>query len=681
MFQDDRMISILSAVVLMVAIGTVIQRADIFQAGPDDEAVLILNPDTVDARANRLLRIDVLNNDSGLERADYANLELLSEPACGRVFVQGNALQYLPDASCVGQQRFQYGIDGRSGAVGEVVARMFTAEGKPTKAKADAAPVAKAKDKTPEQTPTNRVVVAAAEATETEAQPSSPAEGASKDEPDLVAEARQDEPSASVVDTLMQGAAQTAQAAATPQPSVAAARASDLLRNNRTVAPALPEPEDEPAKVEPEQPRPQIAALTTPRTDVASVSEEARDTASAVSRETSASEPANSPQPDPVRLLKPKAALLTQSPVPGTPEDQVIAKASDRMDVAGLGDTERSPVRPLPQSTTGHTLDDSGFLVAVVERKEPNTSAPNSPFALTADSLLQGVDTRAGSGSTDVVDPRMALADPLGSVEEADTGLVPALRSSPVDTNQLPPDPNAVLQSTIPPLKPVVTPTGDVTGALDQTGAASGRPDPSLRNAPLAPATPSGTELAALPRHDAPCVIPPAMTIDVRRAARSIVSVNAPCHANTVAELRYSGIHLAVPLSDQGRGSLEVLGFEPNAPALLTFVNGEKIDFDLPFKGIDRVSRVAVVWDTPIHLELNAVEFDGEINGPDHVRPSQPREFEDVRRTGGGFLTSYRGYAGIGQNAQIYTFWHRRGGRSGVVELLIDFSHLVLSSL
>ena len=89
---------------------------------------------------------------------------------------------------------------------------------------------------------------------------------------------------------------------------------------------------------------------------------------------------------------------------------------------------------------------------------------------------------------------------------------------------------------------------------------------------------------------------------------------------------------------------------------------------------MDRVSRVAVVWDMPVELELNAIEFDGTIGSPDHVHPENPRGFDEVRRSGGGFLDTYRGYAGIGQNAQIYTFWHRKGGRHGVVELMIDFA-------
>ena len=130
-FQDDRMISILSAVVLMVAIGTVIQRADIFQDMLGDGHELVLNPDQVQAQPNRLLRVDVLRNDEGLDEEDRNHLVVVAPPKCGRVFLQGAVLQYLPDSTCVGTQKILYGIDGKGDAVGEVVAQMFSAEGLP----------------------------------------------------------------------------------------------------------------------------------------------------------------------------------------------------------------------------------------------------------------------------------------------------------------------------------------------------------------------------------------------------------------------------------------------------------------------------------------------------------------------------------------------------------------------
>ena len=183
-----------------------------------------------------------------------------------------------------------------------------------------------------------------------------------------------------------------------------------------------------------------------------------------------------------------------------------------------------------------------------------------------------------------------------------------------------------------------------------------------------------GEQIAALPDGAAGCVIPPATQLEIRRAARTAVTVISPCHSESVAELSYSGLRVAIPLDRDGRGSTLALGFEANSAAIVRFADDEQVHFDLPFRGVDKIERVAVVWDQPVALELHALEFGAAPGGADHVNPQNPRDFSDVRRSGGGFLHSFRSYAGVGQNAQIYTHWKRRGAKSGIVKLMIDFA-------
>ncbi len=110
MFKDDRLISILSGVILMIAIGTVVQRGGplVEMFGETDARVLV--SDTADARVGVLTRIDVLSNDSGLRPRDRDRLRVVDAPECGRVFVQERALQYLPTEECSGPQSITYAI-------------------------------------------------------------------------------------------------------------------------------------------------------------------------------------------------------------------------------------------------------------------------------------------------------------------------------------------------------------------------------------------------------------------------------------------------------------------------------------------------------------------------------------------------------------------------------------------
>ena len=216
--------------------------------------------------------------------------------------------------------------------------------------------------------------------------------------------------------------------------------------------------------------------------------------------------------------------------------------------------------------------------------------------------------------------------------------------------------------------------------AIAPAGRSADLPNPglALRRAPVEPGTEPKPERApkddTKPAADPNCTVPPSAELEIRRAARTIVRIAAPCQPESVAELNYSGLRLAIPLDRQGQGKVLALGFEANAAAVVKFTDGKEINFDLPFRGIGRIERIAVVWDIPVALELHALEFGAKTGDDNHVNPQNPRAFGDVRRAGGGFLHTYRGYAGYGQNAQIYTHWKRRGGEGGIVKLMIDYA-------
>ncbi len=111
MFKDDRMISILSGVVLMLGLGILAQRTDLFSGllGSDPDAVE-LRDDEVVADTGLLTRIDVLSNDIGVDSNAARDLTIVEAPACGRAFVQAGSIQYLGDAECVGEQSIRYAV-------------------------------------------------------------------------------------------------------------------------------------------------------------------------------------------------------------------------------------------------------------------------------------------------------------------------------------------------------------------------------------------------------------------------------------------------------------------------------------------------------------------------------------------------------------------------------------------
>jgi hypothetical protein len=232
-----------------------------------------------------------------------------------------------------------------------------------------------------------------------------------------------------------------------------------------------------------------------------------------------------------------------------------------------------------------------------------------------------------------------APADALASVRE----LGDTAELAPVDTT-----PPAVLTD------PNATPG---TAARQ-----SGDEPPETHEPPVA-------SVAVLPEPAVPCTVLPVLTLDIRPAGITEVIIDSPCHANSAAELSYETLHFGIALDAAGSGSIAAVGFQQASDATLRFTDGQGIAFNIPFVDTERMDRVALVWDLPIALELHAFEFGARPGSPDHVRAKNPRGHGDVRRTGGGYLLGYQPVNGVGQHVEVYTYWHRNGGKAGVVQL------------
>jgi hypothetical protein len=130
-FKDDRMMSVLTFLVVMVAVGTVVQRADLLDRLFGGGTPVVLQRDQVVVPANAATRIDVLANDEGLKPGDAEDLVVARRPACGQVTVKEGQLEYLPAERCVGSQSFAYRLLGHGEQkLGEVVAQVRSANPK-----------------------------------------------------------------------------------------------------------------------------------------------------------------------------------------------------------------------------------------------------------------------------------------------------------------------------------------------------------------------------------------------------------------------------------------------------------------------------------------------------------------------------------------------------------------------
>ncbi|MEM6676511.1 MAG: hypothetical protein AAF675_01435 [Pseudomonadota bacterium] len=778
------MISILSAIVLMLAIGTLVQRQDLLSdlfgdSEPDD---LALVSDEISVSPDTLTRVDVLENDTGLPDDAAERLEAVGQPGCGRVFVQAGAIQFLAENDCEAVQQFQYGIAGLEADPGVVTVRVIGATG-----------IRNA----PEPSHGGGIALTAPRPAGGEA--------VSVDSKALVV--ADDTAPARPLPTINVPSAATQPVAPVPdQTELAAAPrpAAPGPSNPRPIAsqPSVPGSAAAPGLAAPSLPRSGLGGglaladtsptIGTSRAPSAPISSGAIGASSAPSVPTigGLGAPSAPSAPGGVAISAPAPSVpgggsqlaLAQPPSPASPS---IGRSSPAPATPG-------PASPSAPSATGGATGPAAPSIgglsspSVPSSGFPSPSGPSSPAAPTIGTAPSGSGSGPSIGapaapSAPRIDTRTLIANapeptaPAGiggglSVPSAGgSGAAASLASREqsvaptVPGHGGAPQPGSIRPQATPTLAlarvevptQIAAPSRDAGETLELAGVeenaettrtsnlsvgsvATGgaavafaaptsglrdlmelrdtmsaiplidttgpdalvRPDlrvgqPGLEIGALSPndvieplpgrrpdavrpeadqALPEDVEIAALPRGELACVVPPSITLDVASAGETLLMITSPCHADSVAELSYHDMRFGVRIDRTGRGEIKMLGFETSSDATLVFADDETLEFSVPFTGVERAERVALTWDAPILLGLHAVEFGSDYETDGHVRTDMTRDFRSVRRRGGGYMTVFTPIEGVGDHVQIYSHWVRRGGKTGVVKMYVDFT-------
>ena len=659
----------------MAALGMIVQRSDVvvdFFKGTPTTAV----EDSYTLAAGERHLLDVLANDTAVPEG--ARPVAVVGPDCGTVRTSGRRLLYVGDA-CAGRQTLSYRIDVAPSSPSAVVEIALTGP----EAKPDSADEPESTDKP----------VAAAEPGEPAvprldagsigmAAPAAPSEGTriggtdlGIDDPDGGASARGGPAAPGAL-----AVAEQAPDSVTAPEAVGAPRTGAAPRE---IAQAAPSSGD--AAISAPAPAPRRAA----------VDEDIPDGLFGT-RERAFTQAAPDPsRPDPAVPLD---NLLAYAPAPAPAAPGGIARR------AGAPEARLREIANMPEGFAASPQALSAPMVAAAQDRPSRSLSLVRVGSRTgrgsAPSALAGQQGDAGSGF-DAQIPRAnpvrisrsqntlaALADPSSGLGDAlrigqtgslgpvtvgqPTGLsAPSARDASILAMQGDASADIPEEEETAELAALTSPIPRRRGGTTDAVATA---EPRAEERPEAEPAPEPKVFAALPDARAVCAVEPAINVDPRPAGRTVLRVASPCHAGSIAELRHSDLRLAIPLDGEGRGEVEVLGFASRSSAVLWFRDGREIAFDLPFIGMRNLTRVALAWDAPVVLDLHAFEFGADAGGEGHVHPGNRRSFDDIRRRGGGFLTTYSSISGIGQNMQVYSFWQRRSNRAGVVDLAIDYA-------
>jgi len=642
----------------MAALGMIVQRADVVTDFIEGDGAVALSDDRFEIDPAEGARLDVLANDVGLG-ADAVPV-IATAPGCGDARVVGNQIAY-DGSGCSGEQRFIYRVDG----AGVATVRLAIV-GRDAPVSRDAPDgIAAARDR--------------------DAGPDLAGSGLERPDPGTAAEPafRPTQPSRPVVAPFASDRSGVAVAQSSGEAVRAPLRGPDTLDTTARSPDAVTAPE----------------TVGAPRIGAAPESIATDETTAPAATETELAVAA----PAPAGLFGASDRVATQTapdpsrPAPAVPLGNLLAFTPRPMpgpERAGdplPGAADRSIANMPPSFAEAPAAMQSPLTLADRDRPAATLSLARVDRSISRRPEPAALGAADGAGQLDAEIPRanpvrivadqsarLALRDPSIGLGDARAlglagSLVPVEAALPSGLSA----PSARDRSLLAALgdgAAAVPDAGGGSGAADQETETALVPVPRPRPVRRESREAEDTEIAALPTASGACATPPAMTVDPQPAGRTGLVIVSPCHAGSIAELRYSGLRLAIPLDAAGEAELDVLGFETRSPAVLWFRDGQEIAFDLPFVGMRRLTRVGLVWDSPVVLDLHAFEFGAEVYGDGHVFPGNRRSFDTIRRSGGGFLTTYAAISGIGQNMQIYSFWRRPGGDGGVIDLAVDYA-------
>ncbi len=91
------------------------------------------------------------------------------------------------------------------------------------------------------------------------------------------------------------------------------------------------------------------------------------------------------------------------------------------------------------------------------------------------------------------------------------------------------------------------------------------------------------------------------------------------------------------------------------------------------------LSKVAVIWQAPVNLDLHVYEYAARHGESGHVWPGAPSSADAAEaetrasKRGRGFLSTSDDGRGDGDKVEVYTFWHHAEQRSGLVATALDY--------
>lgn len=207
--------------------------------------------------------------------------------------------------------------------------------------------------------------------------------------------------------------------------------------------------------------------------------------------------------------------------------------------------------------------------------------------------------------------------------------------------------------------EPEAAPAADAIRATEAAAVV-----PELRAPPIL----AGRTREARPRIEAAGCIP-RLFVNPAPAGMVRIDLYAPCQRTTPVSLRQNGVAVRLATDNDGRLHVRMPALSVT-PEIELDLDGHPMSAALVMPDADANRHVALVWDGPQALRINAYEFGASKADMGHVWAGSPKSTARALRGAGGFLTLLGD--GDGPMAEIYSFPADGAGTPGVVRLDVE---------
>ncbi|MWD28654.1 translocase [Aquicoccus sp. SCR17] len=163
------------------------------------------------------------------------------------------------------------------------------------------------------------------------------------------------------------------------------------------------------------------------------------------------------------------------------------------------------------------------------------------------------------------------------------------------------------------------------------------------------------------------------MEAEPQAAATVALSLDAPCQPNARVTIHHNGMMFTDVTDADGNLSLTVPALASQAVFIAALDNSEGAVAMADVPSLDRFDRIVLQWKGQEGIELHAMEFSDDYDGPGHVWSKAERSPEAAESGEGGFLVTL-GDAGMdgALQAEVYTFPAAATKRSGDVDMSVE---------